>query len=192
MSLRQVSRPEDIELAEFGGHHNEYRYALRRTWQAHDHTTHNEHVLWVMLNPSTADARVLDPTLRRCAGYTDHWGYTGMLIGNVFAYRATNPKELYKVADPQGIANTWWLDVMAQHAGLVILGWGAQSIVRERRVSGTTFLEDALISIRNGLLVAGKSPTLVHALSHTKDGSPGHPLYLSKGLTPIAYTGPAR
>ena len=68
-----------------------YRYSLTRKWEAWKGT-----VNFIMLNPSTADAQEDDPTIRRCIGFAKAWGYGGIVVTNLFAYRATNPKELKK------------------------------------------------------------------------------------------------
>jgi hypothetical protein len=70
-----------------------YRYALWRTWNALQ-----PGVLFVGLNPSTADATTDDPTIRRCIGFAKRWGYGGITMANVFAYRATDPREMTVLA----------------------------------------------------------------------------------------------
>lgn len=50
-----------------------------------------------MLNPSTADAEIDDPTITRCIGFAKSWGFGGLMVGNLWAYRATDPKELKKI-----------------------------------------------------------------------------------------------
>lgn len=77
-----------------------YRYSLSRIWDEN-----KANVLFIMLNPSTADGDVDDPTIRRCIGFAKSWGYGGIYVGNLFAYRATDPKELLKVENPIGFEN---------------------------------------------------------------------------------------
>ena len=74
-----------------------YRYRLDRVWD-----TGEAQVLFVMLNPSTADATVDDRTICRCMEFARAWGYGGLVVGNLFAYRATNPQQLKNVDDPVG------------------------------------------------------------------------------------------
>jgi hypothetical protein len=108
-----------VSWAEFGGRNHEYRYALRRVWDASRGS-----VLFVMMNPSTADPYVDDPTVaqyQRCARV---WGYGTMWVCNTFAYRATNQKELLREADPVGPENDAWLLKMAAQAGMIVLAYG--------------------------------------------------------------------
>mgnify|MGYP000880158315 CR=1 FL=1 len=77
----------------------EFRYTLTRRWD--DRLLVN----FLMLNPSTADENIEDPTIRRCMGFARDWGYGGLMVTNIFAYRSTDPKALYKVPDPTGPAN---------------------------------------------------------------------------------------
>ena len=77
--------------AEFGGDNKEYRYTLKRVWNASLGS-----VLFVMMNPSTADPYVDDPTGAKCQRDARAWGYGTMWVGNTFAYRATNQNELMR------------------------------------------------------------------------------------------------
>ena len=72
-----------------------YRYALWRRWAPGD-----DYVLLVGLNPSTADHRRDDPTIRRCIGFARDWGYSGLCVANLFAFRATYPRDLFAADDP--------------------------------------------------------------------------------------------
>ena len=83
-----------------------YRYALWRIWDEN-----KPYVLFIGLNPSTADETKDDPTVRRCIGFTQSWKkYGGVYLANLFAYRATNPRELEVVADPIGPGNDECVD----------------------------------------------------------------------------------
>lgn len=138
-----------------------YRYKLWRVWNDNKAT-----VLFIMLNPSTADAENNDPTIRRCIGYAKEWGYGGLYVGNLYAYRATKPENLFAAEQPEGEANRRCIKEMADKCELVICAWG------------------------NG---KGKPPkwmkniTELHYLKQNKDGTPSHPLYLPKKLKPIGY-----
>lgn len=140
-----------------------YRYSLTREWDAT-----LPKVLFVMLNPSTADAKDDDPTIRRCIGFAKAWGYGGIMVGNLFAYRATNPKELKKVQVFNNEINDNHLVNMAYDCQIVIEAYG-----------------NPPIRVPDYPLRA--MPHLFH-LGLTKKGNPKHPLYLPKDLKPIPYS----
>ena len=96
-----------------------YRYALWRTWDQNKPS-----VLFIGLNPSTADETNDDPTLTRCINYAKYWGYGSVCIANIFAYRATKPKELFARKRIIGKENNHWLFKLAIDADLVIAAWG--------------------------------------------------------------------
>ena len=133
-----------------------YRYRLSRAWLLGEGT-----VLFVMLNPSTADAEMDDPTIRRCMGFARRWGFQGLVVGNLFAWRATDPRELCRVADPIGPDNDHHLKAMSGNADAVIAAWGEWGALRGRNEHVT------------GLLGG-----VVEHLGLTKQGHPRHPLYV--------------
>ena len=101
-----------------------YRYSLTRKWEAWKGT-----VNFIMLNPSTADAQEDDPTIRRCIGFAKAWGYGGIVVTNLFAYRATNPKELKKVDKPFGEHNhLYQLEAAVISSELTVCAWGAHGL----------------------------------------------------------------
>lgn len=152
--------------AEFGGKIQEYRYALRRVW---DDSLRS--VLFVLMNPSTADPFVDDPTVAKCQRYARAWGYGTLWVGNTFAYRATNQKQLLQVADPVGPSNDEWLLKMAAQAGMIVLAYGKPHKNLRQRGSDVTKL----------LRSAGHE---LHVLKLCNDGTPSHPLYLRGTLKP--------
>jgi hypothetical protein len=77
-----------------------YRYALWRVWDGN-----RPPLVFVMLNPSIADAERDDPTIRRCLGFACAWGYGALTVVNLFALRATCPHTLRRAADPVGPDN---------------------------------------------------------------------------------------
>lgn len=143
-----------------------YRYYLKRVWDASKPLG-----AFIMLNPSTATETVNDPTVRRCVGYLWDWGYGGMIVGNAFALRSTDPEGLKKVSDPVGPDNDAWIISIAREAELVVCGWGNHGLLWGR---GAMVLK----TIR----AAGAKP---HALAVTGRGQPGHPLYLAADLKPF-------
>jgi hypothetical protein len=142
-----------------------YRYRLERMWQEAGPV-----LAFVMLNPSTADGKVDDPTIRRCIHFAKAWGYGGLIVGNLFALRATDPAELYEHADPVGPDNDMHLAEIAQDSHQTVMAWGAH-----------------MIAVQRGVKVAAMSWRNPCALKITKDGHPGHPLYVSGATQPVPF-----
>lgn len=147
-----------------------YRYELTRTWGAEPQAT------FVMLNPSTADADVDDPTIRRCIGFAKSWGCGGLVVVNLYALRATDPADLWRADDPVGPDNDAHLALAlylaARSSGPVVAAWGAHA--RPDRVE---LFADVAASLGVPLL----------ALKVTKAGAPGHPLYLRADAEPLPW-----
>ena len=119
-------------------------------------------VLWVMLNPSTADAENDDPTIRRVLGFSARFGLGKATVANLFAYRTTNPRELLLAKDPVGPDNDGHIQRMAADADLIILAWGSHQAAEKRAPQ-----------VRD--MLAGYP---LHCLGKTQSGAPRHPLYL--------------
>ncbi len=142
-----------------------YRYALWRDWEM----TNPTYVLFVGLNPSTADEVEDDPTIRRCVDYAKRWGYGALCMANLFAYRATKPEVMKAHAQPIGADNDRWLLELAKDAGVVVAAWG---------VDGAHLARD-----RDVERLLGEK---LSCLKLTKHGYPGHPLYLKKLSKPFS------
>lgn len=142
-----------------------YRYYLVREWDPV-----KPRVLYIMLNPSTADAIKDDPTIRRCIGLAKSWGYGSIEVVNLFAYRATNPKELYNTTDPVGPDNNKHIIEAIKRAKLVIAAWGTKGIILGREKQVRTLLASACH---------------LYSLGLTKEGYPKHPLYIKGDTAPI-------
>ena len=99
-----------------------YRYSLRRTWQEGGRV-----VCFIMLNPSTADADIDDPTIRRCVGFGKSWGYDALEVVNLFAWRETEPKFLITPSDPIGPDNDGAILEASGRAELVVCAWGSHA-----------------------------------------------------------------
>ena len=151
-----------------------YRYRLDRVWD-----TEKAQVLFVMLNPSTADATVDDRTICRCMEFARAWGYGGLVVGNLFAFRATNPQQLKNVDDPVGPENDATLSLLRDSSNLTICAWG---------IHGSYLRRDHAVY---ALLTAGGSPP-IHCLGTTNGGHPKHPLYLRATTQPIAMNSDVR
>ena len=145
-----------------------YRYTLVRQW---DQT--KPLLPFLMLNPSTADAKQDDPTIRRCIGFADREGCGGIVVVNLYAFRSTDPKRLVDVVDPVGPFNMTAIhDVaaVASEAGVpIVCAWGANDFARS---GGVTMYYAILAGAK--LVCLGK----------TKSGHPRHPLYV-KGTQPM-------
>lgn len=144
----------------------EYRYGLYRAWEPTPH----RRVLFIMLNPSTADGLKDDPTIRRCVAFAKAWGFGGMEIGNVCALRATDPSALEEHPDPVGPQNGYALDFMLRGCGTVVCAWGA---------SGGYIAARAKASLVSQLRQRDRA---YFHLGLTREGHPKHPLYLPRSV----------
>lgn len=143
-----------------------YRYLLWRRWG--DDWSSN-YAMFVGLNPSTADEANDDPTIRRCINFAKSWSYSGLCMANLFAYRATNPKDMLAVDDPIGEENDRYLLQYAANAGVVIAAWGNHGTHGGRYAQIKRMISN------------------LHCLKVTKTGMPSHPLYLRQDLKPVLY-----
>ena len=146
-----------------------YRYELWRWWDKA-----KPYALFIGLNPSTADETNDDPTIRRCIGFAASWGYGGLCMMNLFAYRATDPKEMIKYPFPIGPENDRRLMQLSKRAGIVIAAWGEKGTFQGRDQIACAMLKD------------------LKCLGTTKSGQPRHPLYLSSNAKPRQYRGGER
>jgi hypothetical protein len=152
----------------FGGPGDCYRYTLDRTW---DET--KPRAMFIMMNPSNADEKWDDRSVAKCQRFARTWrDYGGIYVGNTFAYRKTDQKKLVEVSDPVGLDNDAHILKMARKAKIVIFAYGKPRH-RDLRSRGR---EVAEMLVKNGI-----QP---HFLKLCKDGTPWHPLYLSKNLKP--------
>ena len=142
-----------------------YRYALSRTWDGKKKT-----VLFIGLNPSTADENIDDPTIRRCINYAQNWGYGSLLMVNLFAYRATIPTELKNVKNPIGNDNDLHITELLKKADLAVATWGNEGSLLNRDKDVKKII-----------------PNLM-CLNINKSGQPAHPLYQKKDLKFIKYS----
>lgn len=152
----------------------EYRFVLHRNWKPGD-----KRVVFVMLNPSTADATEDDPTIRRCIQYGIDWGMDGLTVVNLFPLRATDPEKIRAHKEPTEIlkqnlsyieSECYW-----NRPETVVCAWGNKG--------GYLMRDKIVLRTLNAL---GANLTL---LKRNEDGTPAHPLYLRKNLKPIAWSG---
>jgi hypothetical protein len=126
-------------------------------------------IAFIGLNPSTADEINDDPTVRRCIGFARRWGFGGMYMLNVFAYRSTNQCELRTAADPVGPRNDATLAKVCRRCDMVVACWGVWGDLFDRRRAVIRLLDDVPI----------------HCLGVTRGGQPKHPLYLRSTTAPV-------
>jgi hypothetical protein len=148
-----------------------YRYLLLRTVS----DTNSGTCLFVMLNPSTADAEIDDATVRRCVDFTRRWGYGELRIVNLFALRSADPLHLAAVPDPIGPGNDEVIRAELTTADIVVVAWGNQGAFRKR-------------SLQVLRLLAGSGIKAWH-LGLNKSGEPLHPLFVQSGsrLLPLTH-----
>lgn len=144
-----------------------YRYTLGRSLGVFGSGA----VLFVMLNPSTADAEADDPTIRRCMGFARAWGFNRLLVGNLYAYRATLPADLRRVEDAIGPDNDRHLQELCGEVRKIICAWGANA---DRDRAGRV---RTMLGLNHDL----------HHLGLTREGQPKHPLYLRADTEPQAW-----
>jgi hypothetical protein len=140
-----------------------YRYDLTRRWEEGGTTC-----AFIGLNPSTADADIDDPTVRRCIGFAKNWGHSQLVMINAYAYRATNPENMKEAENPVGPMNNEYLMLWSEKCEIVVAAWGT-NITRMRQQYLKDIIKDMFI------------------LRLTKNGFPSHPLYLPKNLSPIKW-----
>lgn len=148
-----------------------YRYKLWRFWN-----TSKKKVMFIMLNPSTATEYKDDRTVKRCINFAHSWGYGGIYIANLFAYRATKPADLWAakksgidICGPQNLA---YIEEIMRHSDLIILAWGMHGYKAVKEINEIQ------------LLLGDKVP---YCIEKTISSVPAHPLYLKSELTPIPY-----
>jgi hypothetical protein len=148
---------------------NTYRYTLNR-YLGPDRRT----MLWIMLNPSTADEEKDDPTIRRVKSFTKREGYGRLAVVNLFAKRATDPKDLWPGVDPVGPGNGLTLVNAIESADLIVAAWGATKI-------------PTVITRPNVEAMAQHYHKPMVCLGRNANGSPKHPLYLKDNTKMVPY-----
>ncbi len=140
-----------------------YRYALGRQWQPEA-----RRLTILMLNPSRADDRTDDPTIRRCMALAQGWGFGAITVVNLFAYRTAYPRQLREIADPIGPENDDALITAATQADLLLLAWGN---------SGHLYHRDQAV-----LALLKPYQERWCAIARNQTGHPCHPLYVRRDV----------
>ena len=155
-----------------------YRYRLTRPplHESRDAAAPlNPPALFIMLNPSTADAVIDDPTIRRCRAFAHAWQCDGVIVANLYALRSTRPAGLWLHEDPVGPDNDGHLYALARSSAMAICAWGDNARA-PRVIAVLRLLRDARITLA--------------CLGTTRSGAPRHPLYV-RGETRLVEWKPA-
>ena len=139
-----------------------YRYALWRTWD-----DSKPFAMFIGLNPSTADETEDDPTINRCINFSKDWGYGGLCMVNLFAFRATVPSDMMASKDPIGSENDNWIKKLSKDAGVIVAAWGNDGSYMGRSKN----IMDMVPNLK--------------CLKINKTGEPAQPLYQPSSATPI-------
>ncbi|AFO71682.1 hypothetical protein phiCbK_167 [Caulobacter phage phiCbK] len=146
-----------------------FRYLLMRVWDPGKPL-----LIFLMLNPSTATARLDDPTIRRCMGFARRDDYGGIIVANLFAFRSPSPAAMKAAEDPIGPMNARVLQHVFEYAMTagadVIAAWGVHGEFKDQDYGAVQQAEITGVEVK--------------CLGKSKDGHPRHPLYL-RGDQPV-------
>lgn len=154
-----------------------YRYRLDRDFVSRRGCDRKKTAVFILLNPSSADADIDDPTVRRCIGFCARWRCGRLVIVNLFAWRATKVRDLKRAKDPVGPGNDAAIRKAVREAtkskGVVVAAWGANGswLGRAREVMD----------------MLGKMKADAVCLCRTGGGAPEHPLYVAYDVTPESF-----
>lgn len=145
-----------------------YRWWLFRKWDSH-----LPPIIWIMMNPSTADHKKDDPTIRKVIRLSSKWEYGSVIVLNVYAFRSPHPDKLPRDMDEAvGHRNDWWIKTVFEYAAKnkikVVAAWGVKHGKRGRVVH--SLAHDAGLKLR--------------CLEVGLNGEPKHPRFLSEDLRP--------
>jgi hypothetical protein len=130
-----------------------------------------------MLNPSTASETENDPTVRRCIGFANDWGFDDLIVTNLYALRSPDPNDLRTYAgDPVGPENDDWILQGAAEAEQIICAWGGSGPADGR----SAHVRSLLLQHEQNAVMRANESARVFGLKFNKNGEPAHPLYLPK------------
>lgn len=152
-----------------------YRYRLERHGLSGSGA-----MAWIMVNPSTADATEDDQTIRKVIGFSERLGAGWAIVGNKFAYRATDVRELKAVADPKGPANDAYLVEIMRSAPVVVAAWGPLAKLPKH-------LRTRWITVARFAAEMGRP---LMCFGTAQDGHPRHPLMLAYDTPLIEWKAP--
>ena len=142
-----------------------WRYELHRHW------ADGLCVGFLMFNPSTADETLDDPTIRKCRGFAERWGYGSMVILNLFGIRGSDPKIVSRVSDPVGPMNDYHIVKALSGCSELIAAWGCGSHMKGWNAGRPLRVIRKIQADCFGLSI--------RCLGYSQDGSPRHPLMLA-------------
>lgn len=150
-----------------------YRFRLERQVQrsadiADKSILSEDPIVWVMCNPSTADAETDDATIRKCKGFTARLGRSRMIVVNVFAFRSRHPKDLLKAVDPVGVGNVGHLRAACEIPNATIIAAWGEALPRKLR-----HLADVCYDILR------ENNRRIYCYGITDLGMPRHPVMLA-------------
>jgi hypothetical protein len=146
-----------------------YRYLLRRLW-----AEGLPRALFIMLNPSTADDKIDDPTIKALIRWCQHHSYGSFEVVNIFAVRSSDPIAIYQIGDPIGPRNEAVIRRAVDRADIVICAWGAHLAARDH--------------VHRLMTEISKVKEHVFCLGITKLGAPRHPLYIAANQPLIEFS----
>jgi hypothetical protein len=150
----------ELSGAEFSSD-RKHRFVLWRIWD-----THKPKIMFICLNPSTANEDKNDPTIRRVVNFAKNMGYGGVYMTNLYSYVSTDPNKLITSDSKE---NEIWLKQISQRCETIVFAWGA---FKESKFQGAKII---------------KMFPKAYALKINKDGSPRHPLYVPTNTELIRY-----
>ena len=147
-----------------------YRYSLSRQWGD------EKPAIFIMLNPSTADAYEDDPTIRKCVRFAKRWQCGGLVVVNLFAHRATATTDLFQADQPIGPDNRCHIAHAVRMNGFAVCAWGEhdklekkfRNQIRDQGNIITAYIKDIAPTLQLKSL----------GLLSKKYCHPKHPLYL--------------
>jgi hypothetical protein len=155
---------------------SEHRFTLVRHLDTPDKGVGCGTLLWIMLNPSTADKTTDDPTIRRVKAFTAREGFRRLIVVNLFSQRATKPTDLRSPSQAEHRLNMLTVHNAMSKADRVVVAWGSTV---PRQVRFATFAAKVAV-----IGFAHENGIPLYCLGRTNTGEPRHPLYV-KGARPL-------
>ncbi|MAM05239.1 MAG: hypothetical protein CMD06_04690 [Flavobacteriales bacterium] len=138
-----------------------YRYLLERTWN-----NSKKKLLFIMLNPSSADSKKDDPTIRRLISFSKKWGYGGFKVCNLYSYVTSSPSTLYSSSNILGYKNKSYIKKQIKNSDCIVYAWG------------NTEAEPHWLK---------KIVKTSYCIGINKNGTPKHPLYINSNAKLLNY-----